>query len=37
LDTLRDLKMAYPQLDSDRRAELESARKLLEKEKSGRS
>jgi hypothetical protein len=33
LNTLRDLKLAYPKLTPDRRRELEAARKLLEKER----
>jgi PPK2 family polyphosphate:nucleotide phosphotransferase len=37
LDTLRDLQMAYPELDPARRGELEAARKLLQKEKAGRA
>jgi PPK2 family polyphosphate:nucleotide phosphotransferase len=36
LNTLRDLKLAYPKLGPERRQELEAARKLLEKEKSTR-
>ena len=36
LRTLRDLKLAYPQLTPERQRELETARKLLEKEKSTR-
>ncbi len=36
LNTLRDLKLAYPKLSPERRQELEAARKLLEKEKSTR-
>jgi PPK2 family polyphosphate:nucleotide phosphotransferase len=32
LNTLRDLKLAYPKLGPERRRELEAARKLLEKE-----
>ena len=36
LNTLRDLKLAYPKLTPQRRRELEAARKLLEKEKSTR-
>ena len=36
LNTLRDLKLAYPKLTTERRLELEAARKLLEKEKSDR-
>ena len=36
LNTLRDLKLAYPQLTPERHRELEAARKLLEKEKSTR-
>ena len=33
LNTLRDLKLAYPKLGPERRRELEAARKLLEKER----
>jgi PPK2 family polyphosphate:nucleotide phosphotransferase len=36
LNTLRDLKLAYPKLTPERRRGLEAARKLLEKEKSAR-
>jgi len=36
LDTLRDLKMAYPELDPERRKELAAARKLLLKERAER-
>ena len=36
LNTLRDLKLAYPKLAPERRQELEAARKLLEKERSNR-
>jgi len=36
LNTLRDLKLAYPKLGPEQRKELEDARKLLEKEKSTR-
>ena len=36
LNTLRDLKLAYPKLGPERRKELEAARKLLEKEKATR-
>ena len=36
LNTLRDLKLAYPRLGPERRKELEAARKLLEKEKPAR-
>jgi PPK2 family polyphosphate:nucleotide phosphotransferase len=36
LNTLRDLKLSYPKLGPERRKELEAARKLLEKEQSGR-
>jgi PPK2 family polyphosphate:nucleotide phosphotransferase len=33
LNTLRDLKLAYPKLNPERRRELEAARKLLQKER----
>ena len=36
LNTLRDLKLTYPKLGPEQRKELEAARKLLEKQKSGR-
>src|SRR5579863_6947698 len=36
LNTLRDLKLAYPKLGPERRKELEAARKLLEKEQASR-
>jgi PPK2 family polyphosphate:nucleotide phosphotransferase len=36
LNTLRDLKLSYPKLGPERRKELEAARKLLQKEQSGR-
>ena len=37
LDTLRELKMAYPESDPDRQRELQAIRKLLEKEKPGKA
>lgn len=37
LDTLRELKMSYPEPDPERRRELQAIRKLLEKEKPGKS
>ena len=37
LNSLRDLKLAYPKLGPERRRELEAARGLLEKEKSEKS
>jgi PPK2 family polyphosphate:nucleotide phosphotransferase len=36
LNTLRDLKLAYPKLGPEQRDDLEAARKLLKKQKSGR-
>ena len=36
LSTLRDLKLAYPELSAERLQELEAARKLLEKEQADR-
>src|SRR5438105_795980 len=36
LDTLRELKMAYPKSDPERRRELQAIRELLEKEKPGK-